>query len=44
MEGARARLAHAAALIVHLWSGLDIAVQNQWVAQIQRTHETDLPA
>jgi pre-rRNA-processing protein TSR2 len=30
MEDARARFTHAAALIIHLWSALDLAVQNQW--------------
>ena len=30
METAHAQFTHATALIIHLWSALDIAVQNEW--------------
>jgi len=30
MEEAQAKFTHATALIIHLWSALDIAVQNEW--------------
>jgi hypothetical protein len=30
MDEAQAKFTHATALIVHLWSALDIAVQNEW--------------
>jgi pre-rRNA-processing protein TSR2 len=30
MDEAQARFTHATALIIHLWSALDIAVKNEW--------------
>lgn len=30
MEEAQAKFTHATALIIHSWSALDIAVQNEW--------------
>jgi Pre-rRNA-processing protein TSR2 len=30
MEEAQAKFSHATALIIHLWSALDIAVRNEW--------------
>ena len=30
MDEAQAKFSHSAALIIHMWSALDIAVQNQW--------------
>ena len=30
MEEAKANFTHSTALIIHMWSALDIAVQNEW--------------
>lgn len=30
MEEAQAKFTHATALVIHLWSALDIAVRNEW--------------
>jgi len=36
MEEAQRKFAHATALIIHSWSALDIAVQNEWAGPESR--------